>query len=83
MKDTEEQSTGTPRRDMSARWWRQFGFWGLTLNAVLGFPILVVGSMLRSSWEIDALIGVYASILAAWVASAGIRQWGKNRGEDL
>lgn len=70
---------GTPARDLSARWWRQVGFWGLTLNAVLGFPAMVALLLLDGETEMGVLSGAYAAILAAWTAAAGIRQWGKNR----
>ena len=76
----EAKRAGTPARDLSARWWRQVGFWGLTLNAVLGFPAMV--SLLVLDVELGALAGAYASILAAWTAAAGIRQWGKNRNAE-
>ena len=73
---------GTPTRDLSARWWRQVGFWGLTINAVLGFPAMVALLVLDAGVELGTLAGAYASILAAWTAAAGVRQWGKNKGAE-
>ena len=72
----------TPARDLSARWWRQVGFWGLTLNAVLGFPAMVVLLLVDATTELGVLSGAYAAILAAWTAAAGIREWGKARAEE-
>lgn len=77
----QKQATGgTPARDISARWWRQVGFWGLTFNAILGFPAMAF--LLVFGVEIGTLAGAYATILAAWTAAAGIRQWGKNRNAE-
>ena len=73
------QEPRTPKCDLSARWWRQVGFWGLTFNAVLGFPAMVALLVFGSATELGVLSGAYATILAAWTAAAGIRQWGKNR----
>lgn len=73
------QEPRTPKRDLSARWWRQFGFWGLTLNAVLGFPAMVALLLFDGATELGVLSGAYAAILAAWTAAAGIRQWGKKQ----
>lgn len=78
----EQGRTGTPARDLSARWWRQVGFWGLTLNAVLGFPAMIALLLLDGETELGVLSGAYATILAAWTAAAGIRQWGKNRNAE-
>ena len=76
----EEPKPGTHTRDLSARWWRQIGFWGLTLNAVTGFPILVLALWLKPDTDWGIMTAIYPTILAAWCAAAGIRQWGKNQG---
>jgi len=67
---------------LSARWWRQVGFWGLTINAVLGFPILVLALWFAPETDWGIMTAIYPTILAAWCAAAGIRQWGKNRGTE-
>jgi Na+(H+)/acetate symporter ActP len=68
--------------ETSKRLWRQVGFWGLTLSATLGFPIVVLGVILRPEADWGALTGMYTPVLFAWVAAAGIRQWGKNSGAE-
>lgn len=70
------------RRDVSARWWRQVGFWGLTVNAVLGFPILLLALWFKPETDWGIMTAIYPTILAAWCAAAGIRQWGKNQGAE-
>ncbi len=57
--------------------WRPFGFWALTFH-VLAMPAgLIIFSAIRPEFSPSDFTGTYSSILAAWVASAGIRQWGK------
>ncbi len=69
---------------MSQKHWRPFGYWALTLNAALGFPALVTLAILEKGTDsLGVLAGAYASVLATWAASAGIRQWGKNNGSEL
>lgn len=72
----------TPTRNVSARWWRQVGFWGLTINASLGFPAMLLMLIFVDEVELGVVSGMYAAILAAWTAAAGIRQWGKNQAAD-
>lgn len=65
-----------------ARYWRPFGCWLLTLNAGLGFPVIVVGMLLQPEANWGTVSGTYASVLACWAAAAGIRQWGKSNGSE-
>lgn len=67
-------------RDKASASWRPIGYWALTINAALGFPILAVATFM-SVTDLGVLAGAYASVLAAWAAAAGIRQWGKHNGE--
>lgn len=67
---------------LSARWWRQFGFWGLTANAVAGLPALFVGVMTAPDVDWGSVTGAYTAVLATWAAAAGIREWGKRAGVE-
>jgi len=69
-------------RDKSAVWWRQVGFWGLTLMVITGFP-LIAHTVIRYP-EVDPtpIVISFGSILTAWLGCAGIRQWGKNNGAE-
>lgn len=78
----ESEPTRAAPRDLSARWWRQVGFWGLTINTVLGFPVLVGALMWFPEGDWGVLAATYTSLLTAWCLAAGIRQWGKNRGVE-
>jgi len=69
-------------RDLASKSWRPFGYWGLTLSATLGFPIVVVGVIIRPDANWGALTGMFTPVLAAWAVAAGIRQWGKNAGRE-
>lgn len=62
----------------ASRSWRPFGFWALTINSAVGFPVILIGLVVMpdSDWAVAA--GAYATVLATWAAAAGIRQWGKN-----
>ena len=71
----------TPR-DMFAKWWRQVGFWGITLNTIAGFP-LIACIVLFTDKDPTPVIIAFGSILTAWLACAGIRQWGKNSGGEV
>lgn len=74
----------TPNRDKSARWWRQVGFWGLTINAIVGFPLIAFAVIFRTETDVTPIVIAFGSVLTAWLGCAGIRQWGKNNGsEDL
>lgn len=77
-----QEVTGTSFKDTSARWWRQIGFWGLTVNMILGFPTILGALWFAPNTNWDPLITIYPTILAAWCTAAGIRQWGKNRGSE-
>lgn len=68
------------KRNVSARWWRQVGFWGLTINMILGGPVLVITLLLDKDPQV--LVTPLGSILTAWCVAAGIRQWGKNAGGE-
>lgn len=84
MEDKGRKPGGACPRDISAKWWRQVGYWGLTLNASLGFPVLILALWFSSDdtdWSI--MTAIYPTILAAWCAAAGIRQWGKNKGSEV
>lgn len=83
MEEKRPSPNATPTRDLSARWWRQVGFWGLTINAVLGFPILVLALWFAPETDWGIMTAIYPTILAAWCAAAGIRQWGKNQGTEI
>lgn len=65
------------RLEWSASWWRQFGFWGLTANAVAGLPALFVCVWTAPDVDWGVVAGAYATVLATWAAAAGIREWGK------
>ena len=67
-------------RDTASKSWRPFGYWALTINVAFGFVTLVILAVLGI--DIGVLAGSYASLLAAWCAAAGIRQWGKHNNED-
>lgn len=71
-------------REMKAnRTWRPFGYWMLTLNASFGLPLMYAFAVLDVGVDhLGTLAGAYASVLAAWAAGAGIRQWGKNTGTE-
>ena len=69
-------------RDNASKTWRPFGAWGITLNAVLGLPMLAAVVLIRPEVEIGSLTGAYASILALYAAIYGIRHWGKNTGVE-
>ena len=69
-------------RDTASKSWRPFGFWALTLNTSLGFPILIAGVYFKPEAPWGTLAGAYASLLATWAVAAGIRQWGKNAGTE-
>lgn len=68
---------------MCSKWWRPVGFWGLTLNAVLGFPVLLAALWIGPEgrdWSI--MTALYPTVLATWAVAAGIRQWGKATGSE-
>ena len=69
-------------RDTASRWWRPVGIWFMTINVALGFPGMIMGVLLRPEAEWSTVGAAYASILAAWVVAAGIRQHGKNNGSE-
>ena len=83
MEDQSKKPNGTCARSVSAKWWRQVGFWGLTANMVLGFPVILVALWYAPEADWGILSAIYPTILAAWCAAAGIRQWGKNQGTEL
>lgn len=66
----------------SSRLWRQVGFWGLTLNATFGFPVLVVLAVVCDDVDLGLMATIYPILLATWAAAAGIRQWGKANGSE-
>lgn len=70
-------------RDVSATWWRQVGFWGLTVNMIVGFPVIAAVVVARPETDVSSIVVAFGSILTAWVAAAGIRQWGKNTGSEI
>ncbi len=71
------------KRDAASRWWRPVGFWGLTLGTISGFPAVVVLAILTpDSPAIGTVSSAYGTLLLAWVAAAGVRQWGKNNGTE-
>ena len=69
-------------RDVSAKWWRQVGFWGLTIMMILGFPLIAFVVIAYPEGDTSAMVTAYGTTLAAWTACAGIRQWGKNQGSE-
>jgi hypothetical protein len=69
-------------RDSASKWWRPIGYWMLTFNASLGFAVLIAMAVFDIG-QLGVISGAYASILAAWCAAAGIRQWGKNNGTEM
>lgn len=70
-------------RDVCSRWWRPVGAWALTVNASLGFPVLMAMAIFdKGSPHIGTLVGSYGTVLATWATIAGIRQWGKNNGSE-
>ncbi len=68
-------------RDIASKSWRPFGFWALTLIVSFGFPVVVVGVFVAPDAPWSTITGMYTSVLFAWAAAAGIRQWGKHNGE--
>ncbi|ADK73488.1 hypothetical protein RDJLphi1_gp87 [Roseobacter phage RDJL Phi 1] len=50
---------------------------------VLGFPVILVALWYAPETDWGILSAIYPTILAAWCAAAGIRQWGKNQGTEL
>ena len=70
-------------RDVCSKYWRPFGAWALTLNAGLGFPVLMAMAIFDKGTDtIGVLVGAYGTVLATWATAAGIRQWGKNNGSE-
>ena len=70
-------------RNGASKWWRPVGYWALTINVALGFPAIVAMAVLdKGTAVLGTVAGTYASLLAAWAAAAGIRQWGKNNGSE-
>ena len=78
----EQQKLQNTSRDLSAIWWRQVGFWGITINAVLGFPALLLISFITPDSNLHYVSSAYPAVLATWAAAAGIRQWGKNKNAE-
>lgn len=76
---TEVQLT---KRDVAAKWWRQVGFWGLTVMIIAGFPVIGIAVVFFPESDTSALVTAHGTNLAAWTACAGIRQWGKNQGSE-
>lgn len=64
-------------RDVVSRTWRPVGVCGMTAFVCLG-PFLVW----HSGNDAGPLVSAYGLNLAAWVAAAGIRQWGKQNGSE-
>jgi hypothetical protein len=68
-------------RDKLSKTWRPFGCWMLTINVSFGFPGLFIATYLKPDTNWSIVSGTYAALLTAWIAAAGIRQWGKHNGE--
>lgn len=62
--------------------WRLVGYWGLTLNVVFMPAALVIVPMYVPAVSLNLVSGHYPMMLAAWVAAAAVRQWGKNKGVE-
>jgi len=54
----------------------------MTINVSLGPPCMVITPVLWPATDLTLLAQVYPILLAAWVAAAGVRQWGKNAGAE-
>lgn len=65
-----------------SRTWRPFGYWGLTVNVSLGPAFMVAVPILWPDASLVLLAQVYPMLLAAWVAAAAVRQWGKVKGAE-
>ena len=64
------------------RTWRPLGYWGLTINVTLGPVWMSVVPVIWPATNMTLLAQVYPTLLAAWVAAAAVRQWGKNTGVE-
>ena len=71
-----------PNLATSSKWWRQVGYWALTIQITLGLPALFVIPVIWPETNLTLASSAYMAVLAAWVAAAGIRQWGKNKGKE-
>lgn len=69
-------------RDVASKSWRPVGAWGITLNAILGLPLMAAVVIIRPDAEIGVLGGAYASVLAAFGGIYWVRQWGKQNGSE-
>lgn len=49
---------------------------------ILGFPVMIAVLWFAPEADWGIMSAIYPTILAAWCAAAGIRQWGKNRGSE-
>lgn len=68
--------------DLSAKLWRQVGYWGITLNIILLPIIITVMKMLDPNNDVSVLINMEISLLTAFCTCAGIRQMGKKHGTE-
>lgn len=57
--------------------WRKVGFWGLTINMIVGFPALSFIALFTNASNISIILDTYIYLLTGWLAAAGIRQFEK------
>jgi hypothetical protein len=69
-------------RDHLSQHWRPFGYWGLSINTVFGFPALMaIGTVKPELVTFPMMVTTYGTVLTAFVGAAIVRHAGKKNGE--